>query len=242
MSAGADPGFSIEPLGETILLMRFGTQVDAAVNAHVHAAAAMLRKVEMPGLLDLIPAGASLALHYDAVFWAGSNGEPPWQHLAGSLRAVFASPPAQTTDKGRVIEVPVCYGGEYGCDLDTVASHAGIDAACVIEQHCAGHYRVAMLGFAPGFPYLLGLAPLLHMPRRAQPRLRVPAGSVAIGGAQTGIYPRELPGGWHLIGRTPATLFDAEAQPPSLLAPGDRVRFRAIDAIEFAAIVEPNTR
>ena len=144
--------------------------------------------------------------------------------------------------RGRVVEVPVCYGGEFGCDLDAVASHAGIDAACAIARHCAGEYRVAMLGFAPGFPYLLGLDPTLHMPRRAQPRLRVPPGSVAIGGAQTGIYPRELPGGWHLIGRTPVSLFDVEARPPSLLAPGDRVRFRAIDAEEFEAIAEANAR
>ncbi|MBZ0221555.1 MAG: 5-oxoprolinase subunit PxpB [Dokdonella sp.] len=242
MSASAEPGFTIEPLGETTLLLRFGTQVDAAVNARVHAAAALLRKVEMPGLLDLIPAGASLALHYDAPFWAGSSGEPPWQHLAGTLRAVFATPPTASADSGRVVEVPVCYGGEFGCDLDAVASHAGIDAACAIARHCAGEYRVAMLGFAPGFPYLLGLDPTLHMPRRAQPRLRVPPGSVAIGGAQTGIYPRELPGGWHLIGRTPVSLFDVEARPPSLLAPGDRVRFRAIDAEEFEAIAEANAR
>ncbi len=91
-----------------------------------------------------------------------------------------------------------------------------------------------MLGFAPGFPYLLGLDAALHVPRRADPRTRVPAGSVAIGGAQTGIYPRELPGGWNLIGRTPQVLFDPERDPPCLLAPGDRVRFRAIDAEEFA--------
>ena len=101
----------------------------------------------------------------------------------------------------------------------------------------ADEYRVAMLGFAPGFPHLLGLDPALHMPRRAQPRLRVPAGSVAIGGAQTGIYPRELPGGWQLIGRTPLRLFDAQLDPPSLLAPGDRVRFRTIDADEFDTLL-----
>ena len=94
-----------------------------------------------------------------------------------------------------------------------------------------------MLGFAPGFPYLLGLDPALHVPRRAQPRLRVPAGSVAIGGAQTGIYPRELPGGWQLIGRTPLRLFDAQTDPPALLMPADRVRFRAVDADEFDALL-----
>lgn len=233
MTSALDPGFQVEPLGESMLLLRFGTQVDALTNARVHAAAQMLRRVEMPGLLDLIPAYASLALRYDPVFWAGREDEPPWRHLAGTLQAVFATPAQAQDAVGRLVEIAVCYGGELGCDLDALARHTGLATSEVITRHCAADYRVAMLGFAPGFPYLLGLDPVLHMPRRAQPRLRVAAGSVAIGGVQTGIYPRELPGGWQLIGRTPQRLFDADAAVPALLAPGDRVRFRAIDAEEF---------
>lgn len=136
------------------------------------------------------------------------------------------------------VEIPVCYGGEYGPDLDALAEHARLSRDEVIGRHVAAGYTVAMLGFAPGFPYLLGLDPALHVPRRADPRTRVPAGSVAIGGAQTGIYPRELPGGWNLIGRTPLVLFDPDRDPPCLLAPGDRVRFCAISAEEFAALAE----
>ena len=130
----------------------------------------------------------------------------------------------------------MCYGGEYGPDLEAVAVHAGLSPDAVVARHAAGDYSVAMLGFAPGFPYLLGLDPALHAPRRTDPRTRVPAGSVAIGGAQTGIYPRELPGGWNLIGRTPLPLFDPRREPPALLAAGDRVRFRAIDVDGFARL------
>jgi KipI family sensor histidine kinase inhibitor len=136
------------------------------------------------------------------------------------------------------IDIPVCYGGEFGPDLDALATHAKLSAAEAVARHCATEYRVAMLGFAPGFAYLLGLDTALHMPRRVAPRVRVPAGSVAIGGAQTGIYPHELPGGWQIIGRTPLTLFDAAREHPALLAPGQRVRFCAIGADEFAVLAQ----
>ncbi len=232
-----DPGrFSIEPVGETMLLLRFGDGIDRATNARVHAAAEMLRRVEIPGLVDIVPAYATLALQYDAAFWHRRDGEPSWQHLAGSLRAVFATPPRAGLESGRSVEIPVCYGGSFGADLDAVAAHAGLGVEEVIARHAGGHYQVAMIGFAPGFPYLLGLDSALHMPRRAQPRTRVPRGSVAIGGAQTGIYPAELPGGWQLIGRTPLTLFDPARESPSLLLPGDRVRFRAIGEDEFGQL------
>ncbi len=126
------------------------------------------------------------------------------------------------------------YGGEAGPDLADVAARAGIGADEAAARHAAGGYTVAMLGFAPGFPYLLGLDPSLATPRHATPRTRVEAGSVGIGGAQTGIYPASGPGGWRIIGRTPLRLFDAMRDPPTLLRAGDRVRFVAIDAATFA--------
>lgn len=232
---GGERGFAIEPLGETHLLLRFGTRIDAALNAQVHAAADMLRAVELPGLIDIIPAYATLALHYDVAFWTGRNGMPAWRHLADTLDAVFATPPRYEAEAHAAMAIPVCYGGDCGPDLEAVAAHCRMTPDEVVARHQAGDYRVAMIGFAPGFAYLLGLDAALHMPRRASPRLRVPAGSVAIGGAQTGIYPSELPAGWQIIGRTPLTLFDAERDPPCLLAPGDQVRFEAIDAAAFAA-------
>jgi KipI family sensor histidine kinase inhibitor len=231
-AAGRDP--SIELLGETALLLRFGDALDAAINARVHAAASALRAAELPGLVDVAPAYATLALHYAPAAWLDANGGPPWRNLEAAVRAVLATPPGQDDSTSRVIEVPVCYGGDFGPDLDALATHAKLEPSDVIAHHTAATYTVAMLGFAPGFPYLFGLDPALHMPRRASPRTRVPAGSVAIGGAQTGIYPSELPGGWQLIGRTPLVLFDARRDPPSLLVPGDRVRFVAIDAAALA--------
>jgi len=234
--AGGANDFTIEPLGESVLLMRFGDAIDADTNARVHAAADTLRRVEMPGLIDLVPAYATLALHYDTAFWVGRNGDTAWQHLAGALRAVFAAPLRPEPGETRLVEIPVCYGDEFGPDLTDVARHGGLEPEQVIARHAQADYRVAMLGFAPGFPYLLGLDPALQVPRRANPRTRVPRGSVAIGGSQTGIYPAELPGGWQLIGRTPLALFDAAGPSPCLLAPGDRVRLRAIGRDEFDAL------
>jgi KipI family sensor histidine kinase inhibitor len=135
------------------------------------------------------------------------------------------------TQPPRLVELPVLYGGADGPDLDAVAAQAGLSPAEVIERHAAGDYAVAMLGFAPGFPYLLGLDPALATPRLQTPRTRVAAGSVGIGGAQTGIYPRPGPGGWRIIGRTSAVLFDPGRSSPSLLLPGDRVRFRPASAL-----------
>lgn len=222
-----------EPLGESMLVLRFGEKIDAALNARVHATAAVLRKANLPGVRDLVPAYASLAVAFDMAAWERDD-MPPWRALAARIDAVLAEAGDEPAGNAcACIEIPVCYGGAHGADLDAVAVHAGLTTGEVIARHCAVEYRVAMLGFAPGFAYLLGLDPALHMPRRAEPRLRVPPGSVAIGGAQTGIYPRELPGGWQLLGRTPLALFDANATHPALLAPGDRVRFVAIDAATF---------
>ena len=134
------------------------------------------------------------------------------------------------------MEIPVCYGGEFGPDLPFVAARAGLSEDEAARRHAAGEYRVHLIGFAPGFPYLGGLTAELAAPRRATPRERVPAGSVGIAGRQTGVYPLETPGGWQIIGRTPLRLFRLDADPPALLRTGDGVRFRAIAADEFEAL------
>lgn len=225
MDAIATDDWSAEPAGEALLLLRFGSTLDAALNARVHAFADALRDARLDGIVDIVPAYASLGIHYDPRAWEDSDGMP-WRRLARALRAHARSAP--TRRAAREVQVPVHYGGDDGPDLERVARHAGLEAVEVVRRHAAATYRVAMLGFAPGFPYLIGLDPALQVARRAEPRLRVPAGSVAIGGLQTGIYPRELPGGWNLVGRTPLVLFDARAEPPCLLAPGDDVRFRVL--------------
>jgi KipI family sensor histidine kinase inhibitor len=221
----------IETLGDRALLLRFGDAIDVELNLRVHAAARALRSANLPGVLDIVPAYASVAVHYEPSAWSDAeSAAPPDERIAAQLLKIALAQPtgpmaSASGETERVVEIPIQYGGEHGPDLAEVARLTGLNEGEVIARHAGGDYRVAMLGFAPGFPYLLGLDPALHAPRRANPRTRVPAGSVAIGGAQTGIYPRELPGGWQIIGRTPLALFAAERDPPALLAPGQRVRF-----------------
>ena len=222
-----------ERLADDAWLLHFGADappIDDATNARVHAAVARIRAVRPAWLRDLVPAYASLAVFFDpdAIHAQAVEHWLDTQLADGTI----------TTDDAtsRCIEIPVVYGGAFGEDLDTAAAELGLSSVVLAERHAAATYTVAMIGFAPGFPYLSGLDPALALPRLATPRTRVPAGSVAIGGAQTGLYPRESPGGWRLIGRTPLRLFDPTRGSPSLLAPGDRVRFVAIDAREFARL------
>jgi KipI family sensor histidine kinase inhibitor len=219
-----------EPVAEDALLLRFGDRIEPVLNDRVHAAVAALR--ELPSL-ECVPAYASVLLRFEPAAWQGDDAGSAHQRVEQAARNALETCQAPA-GAGRIHEIPVCYGGFHGMDLHALAQHLGLSDEAVVARHTGADYRVAMLGFAPGFPYLLGLDPALAMPRRRDPRTRVPAGSVAIGGTQTGIYPAELPGGWHLIGRTPLRLFDANASEPSLLAAGDRVRFRAIGAEEFA--------
>ena len=227
------PLIQFEALAEDALLLRFSDCIDADLNDRVHAAMACLRQ-RLPAL-ECVPAYASLLLRFDPLAWRGPHGEPGHRRLQAAVVAALDGH-AAVAGTPREVRIPVCYGGDGGPDLDAVAAHCGLRRDEVIARHTAAKYRVAMLGFAPGFAYLLGLDPRLVIPRRADPRQRVPAGSVAIGGSQTGIYPDVLPGGWQLLGRTPLRLFDGRRATPALLAPGDRVRFVAIDAGAFAAL------
>ena len=224
------PALQIETLSEDSLLLRFGEAIELSINARVHAAAAQLQE-RLVGI-ECVPAYASLLLRFDLAQWSDRDQLTPQQRVQEAVLAALQDGP-NTADSAREVEIPVLYGGVAGPDLDALAAQAGMSEAQVIARHSAATYRVAMLGFAPGFPYLLGLDPALAAPRRVDPRIRVPAGSVAIGGNQTGIYPQELPGGWQLIGRTPRVLFDLDAPSPSLLRPGDRVRFRSIYQDEY---------
>lgn len=213
------------PMGASSLLLQFGTHMDTAVNERVHAAAARIRSAGLP-VLELVPAYASLLVRWELPA-AGFQNPPDhawWQHR---LHEVLSRPATQISpEPPRTHRIAVRYGGDVGADLEHVARHTGLSVDEVVARHIAPEYQVAMIGFAPGFAYLLGLDARLHVPRRDRPRTRVPAGAVAIGGAQTGIYPSELPGGWQLIGHTDASLFDVnDTQRPCLLAPGDRVRF-----------------
>jgi KipI family sensor histidine kinase inhibitor len=222
---------SFEPLGDAALLLRWSDTADIDANRAVHALVRALRAAPAPWLVDCVPAYASLAVFFDAARIAGDD---PLASVQRWVSERSESPASATSDApARLVEIPVCYGGEHGPDLDDVAAACGLTPTQVVDRHAAGDYLVAMLGFSPGFPYLLGLDPQLAVSRLATPRVRVPAGSVGIGGAQTGIYPDAGPGGWRLIGRTPQALFAPRREPPTHVLPGDRVRFVPIDAARF---------
>ena len=205
-------------LSERVLLVEMGdpAAMDAITRARVRAAVEQLRRRPIPGVIDIVPAYNTIAVH-----GAGPLGDD----FVGEVRRRLAELVGVTPPPGRLVDVPVRYGGADGPDLEELASHAGLSASEVITLHTEAVYEVAMVGFSPGFPYLAGLPERLTMPRRTSPRTQVPAGSVAIGGRQTGIYPLASPGGWRLIGRTRLPLFTPTQDPPTLLVLGDRVRF-----------------
>lgn len=227
MPAPHPPECEFERLADDAWLLRFGDRIDPGCNARVHALALRIRAAGPAWLRALVPAFASLGVF----FVDDTDAEVVRSALQEWLDA--EAPHARTDppiDAARTVEIPVAYGGEHGPDLDSAAAELGMAADELIRRHSSGDYTVAMIGFAPGFPYLSGLDPALALPRLATPRTQVAAGSVAIGGAQTGIYPRESPGGWRLLGRTPRVLFDSAREPPSLLQPGDHVRFVPVNA------------
>lgn len=208
----------ILPVGEAAFTVEFGDAVDETLNRQVHALDAALRERPVPGLVETVPTYRSLLVMYD----------PQVSH-ADAMRAALTEvlPTLSTVDapEGRLVEITVRYGGEWGPDLADVAAHCGLSTEAVIELHAQPVYTVAMLGFAPGFAYLLGLPEALATPRLATPRVRVPPGSVGIAGAQTGVYALSTPGGWRIIGRMDLALFDPGRAEPFALRAEDRVRF-----------------
>ena len=222
------PRMRIEPLGDRALLVHLADTPDAATLERVREGRARLAAVA--GVRDVVAGYTTLAVHYDPRI-AGTHAA-----VVAMVERTLSGGDARAPDAARLLEIPVRYGDAYGPDLEEVARHHGIDVTEVVGRHAAATYVVHVIGFVPGFPYLGGLDPRLTTPRRATPRTVVPAGSVGIGGAQTGVYPIASPGGWRLIGRTPLHLFDAGRQPPALLRVGDRIRFRPIGDAEYAGI------
>lgn len=224
------PPVRFEPLGDRALVLHLGDRADDATFHRVRSCVARLGGAH-PAVLDVVPGYTTVTVHYDPAR-VRSGGAPPHRVLAAALEPLVPDD-ADPAPPARTVEIPVCYESDLAPDLDEVARHTGLDASEVIALHSGATYVVRMIGFLPGFPYLAGLDPRLATPRRAEPRTRVPAGSVGIGGEQTGIYPVASPGGWRLIGRTPLALFDARREPGALLAVGDELRFRAIPRAEY---------
>lgn len=219
------------PLGDSAAYVEFSTTLDLEVNSVVQRLALAILKRRVPWVRDVVPALGGLALHFDP-----DHAEFPEKPLEKALALVNDSLKqalGAKQDPGREVELPVCYEAEFALDLAEVARKAALSPDEVTSRHAAGEYRVLMMGFAPGHAYMGGLDPKLAVPRRASPRAIVPAGSVAIANEQTVVYPYAISGGWSVIGRTPMVLFDATRSRPSLLWPGDRVRFRAIGREEF---------
>lgn len=229
------PAAQLFPLGDAAVVVQFGDAISRATHAAIQAFGAHLARHPFVGLRECVPAFTTLTVYYDP--WLVSDGgqHPPYETVAATLRAMLAAvrPPAAAAATD-LVEIPVCYGGAWGPDLDFVARHTGLSTAAVIARHTAPDYLVHLIGFAPGFPYLGGLDARLATPRLAQPRPWVPAGTVGIAGPQTGIYSLPTPGGWQLIGRTPLRLFDAAWPAPSLLHAGQTLRFVPISAADYA--------
>jgi inhibitor of KinA len=216
-------------LGDAALTIQIGDQMDRETFLRVRALADFLEANPFPGLQEYVPAMASVTLYYDV-------GQLSWREAELAAERVYRAAKSTAVPPARRVEIPVCYGGEFGEDLEFVASHHRLTAREVIRIHADAEYLVHMIGFVPGFPYLGGMSQQIATPRRSSPRLKIPAGSVGIAGSQTGIYPLETPGGWQLIGRTPLALFRPANDPPALLRAGDTVLFRPIDPAEFAAL------
>ena len=197
----------------------------ASANAMAHALATEVHETSAPEIEDVVPGARSVLVRI----------RPGAEPSTALLAALASSPEPRRADERPIVEIAVRYGGDDGPDLSDVARSTVLDEGEVVRRHAEQTYTVGFIGFSPGFAYLLGLPAELATPRLETPRTRIPAGSVAIGGAYTGVYPRATPGGWRLIGRTDADLFDPTRDPPALLAPGDRVRFAAISHEEHLA-------
>ena len=213
------------PSGDTALVVEFGDTIDREINARVLALADRIEAAAIPGVVEQVPTFRSLMIHYDPEVLL-------FDELARRVKVMLPGLSAKPHAK-RHWRLPTCYGGDLGPDLDDVARATGMTSVEVIRMHAADTYHVYVVGFLPGWPYMGDLAEKLALPRRENPRVKVPMGSVCIAQRLTGIYPLESPGGWHLLGRTPVRMFDPRRKAAVLLAPGDTVCHEPVTRGEF---------
>jgi inhibitor of KinA len=226
-----EPIFS--PLGDCGVRIAFADKISRAIHDSVRRFGAALDADPIRGMTEWVCGYAVVTVYYQP--WIVS-----YDALCTALRQRLGRRELSPAIALRLVEIPVCYGGAFGPDLEEVAAYCGCSTMQVIQQHTEPRYQVYFLGFLPGFAYLGGLPPSLATPRRAVPRSSVPAGAVGIAGGQTGVYPLQTPGGWQIIGRTPLRLFDPSREPPSLLALGDQIQFVFIRPDQFETIEESN--
>jgi len=216
------------PSGDSAIVVEFGSQIDRGVSERVLRLSMRIRTSGLTGVIETVPTFRSLMVHYDPLQTSSAT-------LVDAIGTLLDAA-GRLEQRQRLWRVPVCYEGDYAPDLATVAERTNLTTAEVVELHSRTQYHVYMIGFLPGFPYMGDLPERLALPRQVDPRLRVPAGSVAIAMAMTAIYPIESPGGWHLIGTTPIVMFDLASTRPALFAPGDAVKFDPIGEDDYAAI------
>lgn len=214
--------------GDTAVTVEFGDHIDLAVSERVLHLDTLTRAAKLPGVVETVPTFRSLTVHYDPLSTSPAALCPRLEKLAGNARG--------ETRPSRLWRVPASYATDHAPDLDDVARRTGLSTDEIVRLHTGMRFHVYMVGFAPGYPYMGDLPQSMVLPRRTDPRTRVPAGSIAIATTMTAIYPVESPGGWHLIGATPICLFDPGSSRPALFAPGDAVCFEPIDPREFDAI------
>ena len=239
MKPNAAEPMQIDSLGDAALIVRvvtdFARDPEAALAA-VMKARAQIQQAKIPGIIELAPAYATLAIFFDPTQTADVS------ELIDEIRAALTAETSAAATKRRVVTIPVCYLADFAPDLPDVAQHAGVSVGDATRRFTDARFRVSCVGFTPGFPYLSGLPAQLATPRRGTPRTQVPLGSVAIGGVQAGIYPQASPGGWNIIGRTPLRLFDASRAEPATLRAGDEVRFNSITREKFDRLANETTR
>ncbi len=216
------------PVGDTGLVVEFGDRIDRDLSRLVLALDARVKAADLPGVIETVPTFRSLMVHLDPRLTDFDRLEQAVRPLTTGLTT--------KAEPGRRWFMPSCYEGEYAPDIDDVAARTGLTADAVVDLHSGRDYHVYMIGFLPGYPYMGDLPDALALPRRDDPRVVVPAGSIAIAMTMTAIYAVASPGGWHLIGRTPVRLFDPARRPAALLRPGDRVRFEPVPLADYAAI------
>jgi inhibitor of KinA len=227
--------YHLYALSEKVITIQFGDSICKATSDKITQLNKLINEHPFIGLETTLIAYTTLSIFYDPIQLLSSNlkGVTCLEKLSNYIQAQYRAIQSTTNDNANIFEIPVCYHESFGLDLDEVAGHAKLSIEEVIAMHTEATYTVYMIGFLPGFAYMGGLNQQLATPRKQTPRLHVPAGSVGIGGEQTGIYPLTSPGGWQIIGRTPAMMFNLENEQPSLLQPGDKVVFKPIELEEF---------
>ncbi|MCD0490094.1 5-oxoprolinase subunit PxpB [Pedobacter sp. MC2016-14] len=227
--------FSIYPLSEQSVTLEFGQQISGHIADAIYRFDLLLKENPFRGFITTVTGYTTLTVFYSAVVVNESDlpGVNVFSKIRTHLESLKSLPGITDLREQKIIKIPVLYGGCYGPDLEEVANHAGMPVDQVINIHSSAIYKIFMIGFVPGFPYLGGMDERISAPRKSSPRAKIPAGSVGIAGSQTGIYSLETPGGWQIIGRTPLTLFDHQRVQPSLLQAGESVKFVPITAKEF---------